>query len=125
MVSSQVRTYAGPESACKLGATICNSALWDAACANDVLKEESGQLWRVDILPTQYVDLHHCHRSRITRIPLQPDAVNSGESVTKFIVTPSHGCDGISKGMLILCLARRAALIRLHTSQVLIYVCKC
>lgn len=51
MVSTQGRTYPGPDSDCKLGATICNYIVWDAALADDVFKEEPGQLQQVNILP--------------------------------------------------------------------------
>jgi len=53
MVSTQVRTYPGPESACKLGAAICDYVVRDAALADDVFKEEPGQFRRVDILPAR------------------------------------------------------------------------
>jgi hypothetical protein len=51
MVSTQVRIYPGPESACKLWATICNYVIRDAALADDMFKEEQGKFQRVDILP--------------------------------------------------------------------------
>jgi len=50
MVSTQVRTYPRPESACKLGAGICNYVVRDGSLADDVFKEEPGQLRRVNIL---------------------------------------------------------------------------
>jgi hypothetical protein len=43
MGSTQVRTYPGLESACTLGAAICDYVLRDAALADDVFKEELGQ----------------------------------------------------------------------------------
>jgi len=58
MVSTQVRTSAGPESACTLGAAICDYVVRNAAVANDVFKEELGQFRRVDILLARYVDCH-------------------------------------------------------------------
>ena len=36
MVSTQVKTYLGLESACEQGAVICNYVVRDAALANDV-----------------------------------------------------------------------------------------
>jgi len=51
MVSTQVRTYPGPELACELGAAICDGVVRNAAHSSDVFKEEPGQFRRVDILP--------------------------------------------------------------------------
>jgi len=51
MVSTQVRTYPGPELACKLGAALCDSVVRDAALADDVFKGEPGQFRQVDIVP--------------------------------------------------------------------------
>jgi len=53
MVSTQVRTYPGPELACKLGAAICDYVVQNAALANDVFREEPGQFRRVQILPSR------------------------------------------------------------------------
>jgi hypothetical protein len=53
MVSTEVRTYPGLESACKLGAAICDYVVRNAALAHDVFKEEPGQFRRVDILPAR------------------------------------------------------------------------
>jgi len=53
MVSTQVRTYLGPESTCELGATISDYAVQIAVLSNDVFKDEPGQLRLVDILPAR------------------------------------------------------------------------
>jgi len=58
MVSTQVRTYPGPESACKLRAVICDNVVRDAALADGVFKEELGQFRPGDILPARSVDCH-------------------------------------------------------------------
>jgi hypothetical protein len=51
MVSTQVRTYPGAESACKLGAVICDYVVCDSALGDNVFKEEPGQFRQVNILP--------------------------------------------------------------------------
>jgi hypothetical protein len=45
MVTTQVRTFPGPESACKVGAAICYYVCRDATPADDVFKEEPGPFW--------------------------------------------------------------------------------
>ena len=51
MVSTQVLTYPAPESACKLGAAICDYVVRNAILENDVFKEEPGQFRGVNIMP--------------------------------------------------------------------------
>jgi len=51
MVSTQLRTYPGPESACKLGAAISNYVTRNATLGDDVFQEKPGQFRQVDILP--------------------------------------------------------------------------
>jgi hypothetical protein len=53
MVSTQVRRYPGPESACKPGAAICNYVVRNATLANDEFTEEPGQFRLVYILPAR------------------------------------------------------------------------
>ena len=53
IVSTEVRTYLGPESACKLGSAICNYVIRDTTLADDVFNDELGQFQRVDILPAR------------------------------------------------------------------------
>jgi len=53
MVSTQVRSYPGPESVYVLGAAICNNGVRDATVADDVFKDEPGQFRRVSIIPPQ------------------------------------------------------------------------
>jgi hypothetical protein len=53
IVSSQVRTYPGLETSCKLGAVISNNVVWDTLPANHVVKEEPRQIRQVDIVPAR------------------------------------------------------------------------
>jgi len=53
MVSTQVRTFPGPESACELSAMISNYVVRDAILADDVIKKAPGQFQRVNILPAR------------------------------------------------------------------------
>jgi hypothetical protein len=58
--STEVRTYPDSESNYIPGAAICNYVDSDAAHANDMFKDEPGQLLRVDILLARYVDCLLC-----------------------------------------------------------------
>jgi hypothetical protein len=93
---------------------------------DDGFKEELGQFQLVDI-SFRHSNLIAIFVSRftITRILVQPNLINSGKSVTKSIVMPSHGGGGISQGMLMPCLARRGALIRWHSVQALTHLRTC
>jgi len=56
MVSTQVRLLPGPELACKLGATICNYVIWDAAFGNNLFKDILGEFEQVNIVLAWQVD---------------------------------------------------------------------
>jgi hypothetical protein len=58
MVSTQVRTYPGPNLAWELGDTICDYVDRDDTLSNDMFKDQPGQLRRVDILPARSVDCY-------------------------------------------------------------------
>ena len=59
MVSTPVRIYLGPESACELGAGICNYVVRVAARADEQSNEKTGQFRQVNILPAHEVDCQH------------------------------------------------------------------
>jgi len=61
-------------------------------------------------------------RSTITRILVYPNTIVSVKSVTKSIITPSHGRDCDSKGMLIPFLTCQGVLILWHIAQPVTYL---